>query len=158
MLSSLLALLGSMAVAIDAALPADADTVEYILPEPREAIVFAPFVLAQQDGLYANAGLDVRFTTIAGGAKVGEALGRGKGDLGGAVGDTPMRLRARGVPVQGVALLGRHAFRTLTTRRSPGRFAPARMAASAAAATRERALPENASARRSDSNAFTDGQ
>lgn len=118
-LIALLAVLGSMAVAIESAVPAPRQrtALTYLLPAPREVIVFAPFVLAQQDGLYAKVGLDVRFTTVAGGAKVGEALGRGEGDLGGAVGDTPILLRANGVRVQGVALLGHHAFLTLMMRK-----------------------------------------
>ncbi|WP_422056272.1 ABC transporter substrate-binding protein [Sphingomonas sp.] len=86
----------------------------YLLPAPREAIVFAPLVLAEGDGLFAREGLAVRFEQVAGGGmKVGEALAAGKGDAGGALGDTALILRARDVRVKGVALLGRHSFLTL---------------------------------------------
>ncbi|OAN56542.1 ABC transporter substrate-binding protein [Sphingobium sp. TCM1] len=85
----------------------------YLLPAPKEAIVFAPLLLADANGAYAREGLAVRFERVAGGGmKVGEALGGGKGDAGGALGDTAMILRARGIPVRGVALLGRHSFLT----------------------------------------------
>ncbi|WP_375194296.1 ABC transporter substrate-binding protein [Sphingobium sp.] len=85
----------------------------YLLPAPKEAIPFAPFLLAEAEGSYAREGLAVRFEQVAGGGfKVGEALGQGRGDAGGALGDTATILRGRGVPVQGIALLGRHSFLT----------------------------------------------
>lgn len=77
--------------------------------------MLAPFVLAESRGYYAREGLRVTFRTVAGGVKVGEALARGEGDLGGASGDTPMLLRERGVPIRSVALLGGHAFLTMMT-------------------------------------------
>lgn len=92
------------------------EQVTYLLPAPERAIVFAPFLLAQQSGRYAAEGLSVRFRVVPGGLNVGAALGRGEGDLGGAIGDTPIQLRARGVGIRGVALLGHHGFVTLMTR------------------------------------------
>lgn len=92
------------------------EPVTYLLPAPKEAIVFAPLVLADREGDYRRAGLDVRFEVVPGGVKVGEALASGKGMLGGAVGDTAMVLRARGLPVQAVMLFGEHSFLTLMTR------------------------------------------
>lgn len=90
------------------------DPFVYLLPAPKEAIVFAPFLLAEFDGHFAREGLAVRFEQVAGGgAKVGEALAAGRGDAGGALGDTPLILRAKDIDVQGVALLGRHSFLTL---------------------------------------------
>ena len=123
---ALLALLGSLAVATEAAVPAPRarGVLTFLLPAPREAIVFAPYVLAEHDRLYAKAGLDVRFKTVSGGANVGAALARGEGDLGGAVGDTPMLLRGKGIGVQGVALLGEHAFLTLMMRKGTTLDAP----------------------------------
>lgn len=92
------------------------DKVTYLLPAPREAIVLAPFLLAEQEGRYRREKLDVRFVVVPGGFNVGEALARGEGDLGGASGDTPILLRAADLPVKGIALLGRHSFLTLVTR------------------------------------------
>lgn len=92
------------------------DPVTYLLPAPENAIVFAPFLLAQHDGRYTAERLDVHFRVVPGGAHVGEAVARGEGDLGGAIGDTPILLRARNMPVRGVALLGHHSFVTLMTR------------------------------------------
>jgi NitT/TauT family transport system substrate-binding protein len=88
----------------------------YLLPAPREAIVFAPLLLAEADGHFARAGLAVTFEQVSGGgAKVGAALAAGRGDAGGGLGDTATILRAKGVPVRGIALLGRHSFLTLIT-------------------------------------------
>ncbi|AOR80190.1 hypothetical protein BES08_25020 (plasmid) [Novosphingobium resinovorum] len=98
------------------ALARPADKVTYLLPAPREAIVLAPFLLAEQEGRYRRGKLDVRFVMVPGGFNVGEALARGEGDLGGASGDTPILLRAADLPVKGIALLGRHSFLTLVTR------------------------------------------
>lgn len=106
-------LCASMAVFSTSGLAAPLEHLTYLLPAPKDAIVFAPFVLAEHQGLYAAQGLAVTFTTVQGGAKVGEALQRGEGDLGGALGDTPILLRERGIQVKGVALLGGHAFLTL---------------------------------------------
>jgi NitT/TauT family transport system substrate-binding protein len=113
---ALLCLVGLVLYAQPAAARAD-EKVTYLLPAPKEAIVFAPFVLAEQQGRYRRAKLDVTFVVVPGGFKVGEALARGEGDLGGASGDTPILLRDANVPVKGVALLGHHAFLTLVTRR-----------------------------------------
>lgn len=111
--------------AVAAAAPRD--SIVYLLPAPRESVMLAPFLLADHRGYYAAEGLRVIFRTVPGGAKVGEALSRGEGDLGGASGDTPILLRERGFAVKGVALLGGHAFLTIMADRR-ARIAPATMA------------------------------
>ncbi|WP_159874308.1 ABC transporter substrate-binding protein [Novosphingobium sp. 9U] len=110
-------LIGLAAVVFSHPARARADEkVTYLLPAPKEAIVLAPFVLAETQGRYRKAKLDVRFVVVPGGFHVGEALARGEGDLGGASGDTPILLRNANLPVKGVALLGHHSFLTLITR------------------------------------------
>ncbi|MBT0668155.1 ABC transporter substrate-binding protein [Novosphingobium profundi] len=108
---------GLVAAAAQSAAARPADTITYLLPAPKEAIVFAPFVLAQIQGKYRAANLDVHFVVVPGGFNVGKALARGEGDLGGASGDTPILLRAADAPVKGIALLGAHSFLTLVTRK-----------------------------------------
>lgn len=90
--------------------------ITYLLPAPAQAIAFAPFMLAQHKHYYEQAGLSVKFVTVKGGADVGKQLGAGNGQLGGALGDTPIILRQNGIPVKGVALLGGHALHQLMTR------------------------------------------
>lgn len=90
--------------------------VTYLLPAPKNAIAFAPLMLADHKKYYADEGLNVRFVSVKGGADVGKQLGAGNGDLGGALGDTPIILRPNGIPVKGVALLGGKALHQLMTR------------------------------------------
>ena len=93
--------------------------VTFLLPAPKSAIVFAPYVLADAQGMYAAQGIHVAFVQVAGGGmQVGAALARGDGQVGGALGDTTLLLREAGVPVKGVALLGGHAFLTLIGNRA----------------------------------------
>lgn len=111
-------LLGASALLLTGARRASEPFV-YLLPAPKEAIVFAPLLLAEGEGHFAREGLAVQFEQIAGGgAKVGEALAAGTGDAGGALGDTALILRGRDVAVRGIALLGRHSFLTLIHRAS----------------------------------------
>ncbi|WP_397474828.1 ABC transporter substrate-binding protein [Pusillimonas sp.] len=90
--------------------------ITYLLPAPTNAIAFAPLMLAQYKNYYADAGLNVRFVSVRGGADVGKQLGAGNGELGGALGDTPLILRQNGIPVKGVALLGGKALHQLMAR------------------------------------------
>ena len=90
--------------------------ITYLLPAPANAIAFAPLMLAQHKNYYADAGLQVKFVSVKGGADVGKQLGAGNGQLGGALGDTPIILRQNGIPVKGVALLGGKALHQLVTR------------------------------------------
>lgn len=114
---------GALAAGIWAGLSGFAPSAEkpaplvYLLPAPKEAVALAPFVLAESLGFYRDAGLDVGFERRAGGLEVGKALARGEGDLGGASGDTAVVLRDQGLPIKGVALLGRRSFLTIMTRR-----------------------------------------
>lgn len=90
--------------------------ITYLLPAPANAIAFAPLMLAQHKNYYADAGLQVKFVSVKGGADVGKQLGAGNGQLGGALGDTPIILRQNGIPVKGVALLGGKTLHQLMTR------------------------------------------
>lgn len=90
--------------------------ITYLLPAPASAIAFAPFMLAKHKNYYEQEGLSVRFVSVKGGADVGKQLGAGNGQLGGALGDTPIILRQNGIPVKGVALLGGRALHQLMTR------------------------------------------
>lgn len=90
--------------------------VTYLLPAPANAIAFAPLMLAQHKNYYADAGLNVKFISVKGGADVGKQLGAGNGQLGGALGDTPLILRQNDIPVKGVALLGGKALHQIMTR------------------------------------------
>lgn len=90
--------------------------VTFLLAAPPGELAFAPFMLADSKGYYAKEGLRVRWVAVHGGADVGKQLAAGNGDLGDALGDTPIILRANGIDVKAVALLGGHPLHQLITR------------------------------------------
>lgn len=102
---------GATAIALalgTAALSAQAapEEVTYLLPAPATLPAFAPWMLAQQQGYYADENIKVNFVSGKGGVDVAKQLGAGNALVGGAIGDTPIIVRANGVPVKAVAVLG----------------------------------------------------
>jgi len=83
-----------------------AEKVIYLLPAPVFFPAFGPWTVAKQRGYYAAAGLDVDFEQAKGGADVAKQVGAGNAIVGGALGDTPIIVRANGVPVKSIALMG----------------------------------------------------
>jgi NitT/TauT family transport system substrate-binding protein len=96
-LAALLALTGSAGAA---------EKVTYLLPAPAFLPAFGPWMLAKERGYFAKEGLDVEFEAAKGGADAAKQVGAGNAVIGGAIGDTPIIVRANGVPVKAVALLG----------------------------------------------------
>ncbi|WP_226382762.1 MULTISPECIES: ABC transporter substrate-binding protein [Burkholderia] len=109
------ALMCAWGCAVQAA-PSAMQQVTYLLPAPQSEIAFAPLMIAQKKNYYADEGLSVRFVSVQGGAEVGKQLAAGNGDLGGALGDTPIVLRQNGIPVKAVALFGGRALHQFVTR------------------------------------------
>ncbi|MDO5642715.1 MAG: ABC transporter substrate-binding protein [Paracoccus sp. (in: a-proteobacteria)] len=89
------------------ALPARAQTdLTYLFPAPDFLPAFAPFHLALGKGYYDEAGLNVDFRVGQGGADVATQVAVGNADLGGGMGDTAIIVRANGLEIRGVAVLG----------------------------------------------------
>lgn len=82
------------------------EEVTYLLPAPPTLPAFAPWMIAQQQGYYADENLKVNFVAAKGGVDVAKQVGAGNALIGGAIGDTPIIVRANGVPVKAVAVLG----------------------------------------------------
>ncbi len=80
--------------------------VTYLLPAPPNSPAFAPWVIAREKGYYADLGLKVTFVAGKGGVDVAKQIGAGNVPVGGAIGDTPIVVRANGIPVKAVAVLG----------------------------------------------------
>ena len=93
-------------VAIAAGSANAADKITYLLPAPAFLPAFGPWMLAKQRGYFEQEGLDVEFQAAQGGADAAKQVGAGNAVIGGAIGDTPIIVRANGVPVKAVALLG----------------------------------------------------
>ncbi|WP_127112595.1 ABC transporter substrate-binding protein [Shimia sediminis] len=92
----------------------------YLFPAPDFLPAFAPFKLAQARGYYAEAGLDVTFQVGKGGADVAKQVAVGNADLGGGIGDTPLIVRANGLGVKSVAVLGSKALTQINYRTDAG--------------------------------------
>ena len=97
-----------------------AEPVTYLLPAPVNLPAFAPWVLAQHLGYYAQAGYDVQFQTAKGGVDVAKQVGVGNAPIGGALGDTSIIVRANGVPVKAVALMGGGSLTVMVGRADHG--------------------------------------
>src|SRR5271154_1892108 len=88
------------ALALVALRPAGAaEKITYLLPAPAFLPAFGPWMLAKQRGYFAQEGLDVDFQAAQGGADAAKQVGAGNAVIGGAIGDTPIIVRANGVPV-----------------------------------------------------------
>ncbi len=105
-----LAVLAAAALAVAGSAHAQTK-VTYLFPAPSTLPAFVPFQIARHKGYYKDEGLDVNWQVGKGGADVARQVGVGNADLGGGIGDTAIIVRANGIEVRGVALLG---GRTLT--------------------------------------------
>ncbi|MGH6763671.1 MAG: ABC transporter substrate-binding protein [Phyllobacterium sp.] len=93
-------------LSVSASFALAAEKVTYLFPAPDFLPAFAPFHLAKSKGYFDQAGLDVQFQMGKGGADVAKQVAVGNADLGGGIGDTSIIVRANGLDVRGVALLG----------------------------------------------------
>ena len=97
-----------IALGLGLALTAQAEPtkVTYLLPAPPNSPAFAPWIIAKEKGYYSARDLDLTFIAAKGGVDVAKQIGAGNALLGGAIGDTPIVVRANGIPVRAVAVLG----------------------------------------------------
>jgi NitT/TauT family transport system substrate-binding protein len=100
------------------------EEITYLLPAPAFLPAFAPWMLAQQRGYFAQEGLKVSFVIAKGGVDCAVQVGAGNAPIGGAIGDTPIIARAQGVPVKAVALLGGRALAHLAVHEGKGINSP----------------------------------
>ncbi|MFC6282537.1 MULTISPECIES: ABC transporter substrate-binding protein [Polaromonas] len=107
-MNKIFTLIASLFVACSTAGVAHAapEEVNYLLPVPATSLAMAPWMLAQYKGYYAQENLKVTFVAAKGGVDVAKQIGAGNALIGGSIGDTPIILRANGVPIKGIALLG----------------------------------------------------
>jgi NitT/TauT family transport system substrate-binding protein len=111
----------TIAIAAVAALMAGsasaAEKVTYLFPAPDFLPAFAPFQLAKAKGYYTAEGIDIKFEIGKGGADVAKQVAVGNAELGGGIGDTPLIVRANGLPVKAVALLGGQSLTAIIARK-----------------------------------------
>jgi NitT/TauT family transport system substrate-binding protein len=122
-LASMCSTLTFAAVATVAVIPAAhaaPEEVTYLLPAPPNSPAFGPWMIAQQKGYYADENIKVNFVTAKGGVDVAKQIGAGNAVVGGAIGDTPIIVRANGIPVKAVAVLGAGSLTMLGARSDAG--------------------------------------
>lgn len=93
-----------------------ADKVTFLFPSVLELPSFAVFQLANYLGYYRAAGLDVEFFVGHGGVDAATQVGAGNMDMAEALGDAPIIVRSRGVPVRDVAIMGAGGLTTAAGR------------------------------------------
>lgn len=98
--------LAAIAAAMTLGAHAAPEEITYLLPAPATLPAFAPWMIAMQNGYYADENIKISFVSAKGGVDVAKQLGAGNALVGGAIGDTPIIVRANGVPVKAVAVLG----------------------------------------------------
>lgn len=109
-------LLAGSLLSMTFAAQADPEEVTYLLPTSPASPAFAPWMLAQQNGYYAEENLKVNFVAAKGGVDVAKQIGAGNAVIGGAIGDTPIIVRSNDIPVKAVAVLGAGSLMQLTVR------------------------------------------
>ncbi|MBP0494592.1 ABC transporter substrate-binding protein [Pararoseomonas indoligenes] len=109
----------ALAVGLGAAIrPAHAaEKVTYLFPAPSFLPAFVPHHLAQSRGYFTQEGVEVAFQLGRGGADVAKQVALGNAEIGGGSGDTSMIVRANGLPVRAVALLGGGSLYKIATRK-----------------------------------------
>ena len=114
---------GVLVAAVLAFSPAQAQALKeitYLLPAPAFLPAFGPWQVAKQRGYYKAEGLDVKFQVARGGVDVAKQVGAGNAVIGGAIGDTPILVRANGIPVKAVAVLGGRSLMQLVYNKDKG--------------------------------------
>jgi NitT/TauT family transport system substrate-binding protein len=99
---------------------AASEKVTYLFPAPLFLPAFVPHHLAQYRNYFRDEGVEVAFQVGRGGADVAKQVALGNAEIGGASGDTSMIVRANGLPVRGVALLGGRSLYQIATRKDRG--------------------------------------
>jgi len=125
---TVLGLATAAALAVSGVSASAQTAITYLFPAPDFLPAFAPFHLALGKGYYAEAGLDVTFRVGQGGADVATQVAVGNADMGGGMGDTAMIVRANGLEIRGVALLGGQGLTHLAWRNDSGITGPADLA------------------------------
>ncbi|WP_118135957.1 ABC transporter substrate-binding protein [Oceanicella sp. SM1341] len=109
----------ALAALIATAAPA-AEKLTYLFPAPDFLPAFTPYQVAKAKGYYTDAGIDVTFQVGKGGADVAKQVALGNVEMGSGIGDTPIIVRANGLPVKAVALLGGKALTQIIIRTESG--------------------------------------
>ncbi len=110
----------ALGLGMSVAAQAQPTDVTYLLPAPPNSPAFAPWIIAQEKGYYRAKNLNLTFIAGKGGVDVAKQIGAGNAMIGGAIGDTPIVVRANGIPVRTVAVLGAGGVTMIATNAAQG--------------------------------------
>ncbi len=97
-----------------------AEAITYLTPAPSFLVAFVPHHIAMIRGYFAANNVTLTLQTARGGADAAKQVAVGNADLAGSVGEISMIVRANGLPVRGVLLLGRRPIFRLAIRQALG--------------------------------------
>lgn len=97
-----------------------AEKVAFLYPAPEFLPTFIPHQLARYKGYFEAEGLDVTFQSARGGVDAAKQVAVGNADISSGMGETAIVLRANGLPVRGIALLGKGSLFALAARKETG--------------------------------------
>jgi NitT/TauT family transport system substrate-binding protein len=106
--------------AASSAFAAAPEEVNFLLAAPPTLPAFGPLVVAKQLGFYSSAGYDVHFQVAHGGIEIATNVGAGNAPFGLSLGDAPIVVRGRGIPIKIVAMMGGGALGVLVARKDHG--------------------------------------
>jgi NitT/TauT family transport system substrate-binding protein len=101
------------------------EKITFLTAAPPNLPAFAAAQIAKGKGYFAQEGFDVQILAGKGGADVAKQVGAGNAEAGYVLGDSPILVRANGVPLKLTAMLGAGSFSFLTTRADSGIKSPA---------------------------------
>jgi len=101
-----------------------ADKVRFMLASVPDLPSFALHRIADHLGYYKEAGIDIEFMPGKGGVDAATQLGAGNADISSGIGDTSMIVRANGVTVKGIVLIGGGSLMVLATPVDSGLTSP----------------------------------
>lgn len=117
---SISAIVAAAVLAVGVHAASAAEKLTYLFPAPEFLPAFSPYQLAKAKGYYADEGIDVTFQVARGGADVAKQVALGNAELGNAIADGTIIVRANGLPVKLVAMLGGKALSQMIIRQDTG--------------------------------------
>jgi NitT/TauT family transport system substrate-binding protein len=113
------------ALAVSGAAAQQLEKITFLTAAPPNLPAFAAAQLAKGKGYFAKEGFDVQILAGKGGTDVAKQVGAGNAEAGYILGDSPILVRANGVPLKLTALMGGGSFSFLTVRSDSGIKSPA---------------------------------
>lgn len=97
-----------------------AEKVLFLYPGPESLLTYVPHQLARYKGYFADEGIDLTVQSARGGVDAAKQVAVGNADISSGMADTSIVLRANGLPVRGIAQLGKGSLFSVAARKAAG--------------------------------------